>query len=368
MTSVDVTKTAPWSTDTHDLLTRSMSHIARARVVLPTGEVFPLDLEDGDVTFDETRAPRAQTTLSCKVPTDQALLDRLDPRTGGRLVIDAGYRRPDQTEDVQRLVDLGLRSRKVSRPADTMAMVGMSDEALLVDGAGTIGGTITNATTTGAITAVINQRLTTTPTVAGSAGPAVSAVLFEDRWDVINDLADRIGAQVYDDGLRNWVIAPAPTLSAPALSMTTGPGGTVLASSTGLDRDDGFANQVWLRYEWLNGTTTNRVNSVRRITTGPYAAVLGNYKTLRVERAVATTQTEADAAAAALVARTVTRGRSFEIDAVSAYWLRPGMTVTVKLPIGDAEDHLVTAVSFDLRAGTMRVTTRLPDGSYTIAA
>ena len=44
------------------------------------------------------------------------------------------------------------------------------------------------------------------------------------------------------------------------------------------------------------------------------------------------------------------------------------MTVTVTLPLGAPQDHLVAAVDFDLAAGTMTVTTRLPDGTYTIGA
>lgn len=367
--SVDLTKVAPWATDTPTLLTRTLTHTATGTVVLPSGEVITLAVQGGTVSFDETRAPRAQVTgLVCRLPTDQAVLDRIDPRTGARLVLNAGYARPDQAVDVQPLVDVGLRSRSVLRPDDTMTLTGASDEALLIDAADTANGTITNATTTGAITAVINQIVTTTPTVTASTGPAVTALLFEDRWDAVADLADQVGARVYDNGLRQWFIAPAPTLATPALELAVGSNGTIKASGTDLSRDGEFANLVWIRYEWLNGTTTNRIDAIRRVQTGPYAAVAGNYKIQREDRKVGVTQAQGNAAAAALVARTVTRGRSFTLTAISAYWLRPGMTVTVTLPLGDPEDHLVVSVAFDLASGTMRVITRLPDGVYTIGA
>ncbi|HEX6917359.1 MAG TPA: hypothetical protein VF140_04715 [Phycicoccus sp.] len=367
--AVDTSLAAPFSPAIVGLLTRSMTHVCSAWVELPSGETCPLDVESGTLEWDETRAPRVTASLSCRVPTDAALLGRVDPRTGARVKIVAGYRRPDGAEETALVANLGLRSRRVARPDDVLRVEAASDEALILDGAATRSGSITNATTTGAITAVLNQLLTVTPTVSGSTGPAVSAVLFEDRWSVVQDLADSIGAQVYDNGLRQWVIAPAPAAGSVALELKVGAGGTIVESDAGLSRDDGWGNFVWAHYEWVDGGGVRRtVDGLRRVTSGPFAAVAGNYKVVKVSRDVGTTQAAADAAAAALVARMVTRGRSFEVNAISAYWLRPGHTLEVTLPLGDTETHLVTAVSFDLSAGTMRVTTRLPDNTVTIGA
>lgn len=370
--TIDTTLILPWSTDSADLITQTLTHVARAYITTASGDYVGLDLEGGTLTWDETRSPRVTANLSCRVPTDQALLDRIDPRIGGtRLRVDVGYFRPDGNEDVQQIVDLGLRSRRVTRPDDIMTITAASDEALVIDAGPTKSGTVTNASTTGAISAVINQVLTTTPVVdvGGPTGPAVSGVLFDDRWDVINDLADRIEKQVFDNGLRTWYINSTPLLDTPALEVKVGEGGTIIGSDAGLDRDEGFYNFVWLRYEWTDGSNVDhKIDATQRIQTGPYAATTGNYRIFKQERQVATTQTEADNAAAALVGRTVTRGRSFEVECISAYWLRPGHTIEVTLPLGSPEQHLVTAVTFDLRAGTMRVTTRLPDNTGTIGA
>lgn len=361
---------APFNQDTPDLLAAGpITHIIRPFVVMPDGETIPLDLEAGRLSWDETRAPRvAATGLIVKALTDEAALTRLDPRTGCRLRIDAGYRRPDGSEDVQTIANLGLRARPVSRPADTMTLDALSDEALLIDAAPVIGGAFTRTSTYLMIQVVVSTIGAVTWNATAPVGPAVTQGPYDDLWDLCNDLADRVAAQVYDDGLRTWNYAPAPAIATVVHDLSVGPTGTVTASESGLDREE-WANKVTLRYRWRDTSDVEHtITSTRRITSGPYAAVAGNTKSLVIERPVSTTQAEADLAAAALVARTVTRGRSFTVSAVSAYWLRPGHTVLVTLPLGVPEKHLVQSVAFDLATGLMQVTTRLPDNTGTIGA
>jgi hypothetical protein len=267
------------------------------------------------------------------------------------------------------MADLVLRSRPVHRPDDLMTLTAQSDESLVIDNAQEVGGAFSRASTVLAITVLLQG---TFPAIAlnvtTAAGPAIAQGPYSDRWDVLLDFADRIDARLYDDGLRNWWLTPAPVLGTPAHTLAVGSSGTVLTSDSGLDRDE-WANKVILRYQWRDtGDVDHTIVSTRRITSGIYAAVVGNTKSLLVERSAATTQAEADTAATNLVKRTVTRGRSFNVTAISAYWLRPGHTVTMALPVSDPEDHLVQAVTFDLAEGTMDVTTRLPDNTGTIGA
>jgi hypothetical protein len=366
---------APYASDTSDLLTRSLSHLAYAAVVMPDGERYALNLRGGRVTFDENTAPRASAQVECKVPDDDALLGRMDPRTGARLVIEAGYRRPDGLDDVQALVNLGLRSRRIQRPADTFTLEGLGDEALVIDKGPAVGASITGATTAAAITANIQNALpAAVVTVTGTPGPAVVAEAYDDIWDRIQDLSDRASLRVFDDGTGAWRIEDVPGIAIVKHELSVGPTGTITASDAGLSRDDDtgageWANMVILVHKWTPaGAVESVISSRRRIQSGPYAAVSPNIKAIRIDRTSAITQANADLAAAALVARTVTRGRSFQCSAVAAYWLRPGMTVQVTLPAGEPEKHLVTRVSFDLATGRMDVTTRLPDNTGTIGA
>lgn len=355
---------APYLEDTPALLAGTLTHTAAARVVLPSGEQCELELEGGTLEWDETRAPRVSADLSCRLVDDQALLDRLDPRTGARLQVDAGYVRPDGLTDAHTIADLSFRRRRVQRPDDRMPVEGLSDEALVIDNAASTSLTVNQASTVAGIQYVIGLVLpAATITTTAPAGPAVNTVAAPgDKWDTIADLANQAGARVFDDGLRGWHIDPSPVLTAPVHTVATGPAGTITSSDTGLGRDDGWYNRVFLRYEWTDaGGTDHVVVTVKSVTSGPFTTTGGNVRCYTREiRDVATTQAQADAAATALLKRLVNRGRSFELDAVSAYWIRPGMTVTEALPLGDSEDHLVSAVSFDLATGLMRLRTRLP--------
>lgn len=361
--------TDPYSSDTPALLTRSLSHVVAGRIVLPT-ETITLDVQGGRLSFDETRSPRVMLTgLECRIPTDPAVLSRIDPRTGARVELDLGYTRPGGAQDVHLIADLGLRTRPVARPADTMTLEAASDEALVIDGSPTVGAAFSTANTTTAIRDVLRAVFPAlTPTVTAGVGPAIAQGPYDDRWDLVLDLSDRIGARTFDDGLRGWHIDPVPVLGTPNLDLSVGANGTIVDSEAGLGRDE-WANVVILRYRWRDTSDVEHtITATRRVQTGPYAATVGNSKIELVERDVATTQTEANAAAAALVARTVTRGRSLTVTAVSAYWLRPGDTVNVTLPTGPTEQHLVASVDFDLATGLMQVTTRLPDNTGTIGA
>jgi hypothetical protein len=362
--------TAPYSEDTPDLLTRSLSHVSAARVVLPTGETIALADIAGNLSFDEKRAPRVSVTLTASVPTDPAVLERIDPRTGARLEIDLGYRRPGGLEDVHTIADLVLRSRPVSRPDDTMTLEGLSDESLIIDCAHAANFTVNTASTTAGMTYILGTILTSpTVTITSPTGPAINQTEADaDRWNTLADLADRIEARVYDDGLRNWWITPVPVLGTPALALAVGQGGTLTATDADMSRDDDWANRVYLLYSWTDSSDVlHTIRAMRQITSGPYSTA-NTVRTLKLERNIPATQTQANAAAAALVARTVTRGRSLTVTGVSAYWLRPGDTVDVTLLTGPTERHLVVSVAFDLKTGLMDVTTRLPDNTGTIGA
>jgi hypothetical protein len=338
-------------------------------------EASGTDLSQFRLWYAQAGTPRVRATLTCRLPTDQALLDRIDPRTGARVFLYAGYARPDGLEDVQQLGNLALRSRYADRPSDGLAVTATSDEALLAD-AGPAGGlNVNQSSTVNAIKWVVEDGLgpqTWNVTAAAAGGAVVEYTADCDRVDVVNDYRDRIAAEVYVDENRVWTIADVPSIAAtPHHTMTVGPTGTITESNAGLDRDltgaDGWYNRVYLVYRWRdNAGVEQTVTTSRSVTSGPYS-VTGNLRTLRLERRVATTLAQAGTAAANLVARTVTRGRTFTVSGVAAYWLRPGHTIAVQLPIGALELHLVQSVTFDHRTGRMSVTTRLPDNAGTIA-
>jgi hypothetical protein len=278
--------------------------------------------------------------------------------------ITAGYRRPDGTLQTQEVANLGLRRRWRNLPADTITITAASDEMLVVDASPTSldpANDVTGTTTTGAMTTILRKAIAgLTPTVTGSTGPAVTLSPLGDKWDAIETLADSIGADIYDDGTRAWYITPRPTLGTAVVHLATGAQGTVLEVNDGMDRET-FYNRVYLLHEWWDSTNTRRIIESVKSATGTYAPTSGNTRTLELRRTTPVTQAQADNAAQALVNRSVSRGSGYDLRAVSAYWVRPGDTVSTAILDDPPGTGLVSRVSFDLRTGLMDLSTRLPE-------
>lgn len=95
--------------------------------------------------------------------------------------------------------------------------------------------------------------------------------------------------------------------------------------------------------------------------TGKYGVDAIGYITYTEERSGPIAKFQADAAAQNVLAHKITLGRSIKLEAVSALWLRPSHTVTIQLPTGEQERHLVQSVTFAPTEGRMTVTTRQPE-------
>lgn len=360
--------TAPFREDAEVLLSRSIGHYVKVEAVVPSQAApIPLDVEDVSIAWDETQAPRVQCEVTAAVPEDQVTLDLLDPRTGVRLNVYVGYIRPGGDEDVHLVADLGLRERTVNRPSNTMDLTAMSDEMLVIDGSPA------NLIATGAQASVpeamrLLMYAATVPDVTvvinhpDQTPTSVSEI--SDRWETITDLADQIEAAVYDNGLRDIVIEPRvkKVTSVSAATLKVGTNGTILRSDTTLSRDE-WANYVYLEYQWRNagGTDSRIIGTATAATGSPFDIAVAGMKIEHIQRESPTTQTAADKAAAVILGRMLSRSRSYSLTAIAAYWLRPGDTVTVQLPTGGQERHLVASVRFDPINGTMDVKTRLPD-------
>lgn len=90
-----------------------------------------------------------------------------------------------------------------------------------------------------------------------------------------------------------------------------------------------------------------------------YVDLVGRHA-LQVTRNNAGSVGTAQESAAAILRRAVTRGNSVDLLALAHWWLRPGDTVSVQLPVGEPAQQLVSRVSFGLTDGRMSVVTRQP--------
>jgi hypothetical protein len=334
---------------------------------LPGGkaELAPARIQ---LDWDEARAPRVQLRLDVASPSAE-LDTALDPRNGVRIHVHAGYMHKGQLLQRVLVADLGLRRRSAIDPSGVLALEASSDEALVIDGApSSIFSTQASNSPRGHIQTLITSCIPTAQyvvTAASTTAFAYAAGQMDDKWQMIEDLADGIGdVDVYDDGLRTFYVEPRPVLQAtPVLELVDGVGGTVIERSSALSREDWY-NRVILVYRWQVSGVENVIQSVRSITAGPAAATAGNTRSYTEERSTPTTQARADVAAASLVKRMASRGRTLSVRAVAVPWLRPGMTVRLTLRTGQAR-HLVSSVVFDGQ-GWMEFTTRYPDSTETI--
>lgn len=330
----------------------------------------PLDLLPGStVDWSERRSPCVAANLVCSIPAADVLA-RLDPRKNVRVTITAGYHLADGTRSVAQVANLHLRTRTVDRPRHTLTLTAVSDEALVIEGAKravSLDSPYVPPTLADGIGSLILQVLAGTPAAGRPITNTLPAktgqtVIGTDYWRAITDLADQGDADIYDEGDRVFRIAPRVyTASTSVATLRTGPGGTVTATSSTVDRDD-FANDVQLRYEWRDaGGAEQGITGAAALSSGPWAPASVGFCGYTEDRPGPITQAAADAAAATLLRRLTSRSRTIELEAVAHWWIRPRQTVTIQLPTGEQSRVLVVSVRFDIDRRTMHLTTRAPE-------
>ena len=365
--------TAPYRSDLADLITKSLEHRLMVTAVPAAGPQFRVPVVSGSVALSEDWSPYQQVNFQCAVPDDLAQLDALDGRTGCRLITEAGYTLPDRTEDLQLLSDVMLTDRDVARPADTMDLTGYSDELRAQDrlirvgssalaGNGLeeiIAGLANTAMDPGDASLVVDLP---TANYKASLVNGATAEAGDNFWSLMEDLVTSAEARLYVDEYREWVLTvPAMAAGTPVHHLTVGADGTIITSTATLGRT-GWYNDVVLDYQWKTAAGDDRRFIGRASVTGGALRVGAvGYRTFYQRRDTPTTQARANATAKSMVRNLVTRGRGITLTAISAYWLRPGDTITVTLPTGDTEAHIIKSVTFNFPAGTMTVITRQPN-------
>ena len=333
-------------------------------------DLVTLDVVDGTVTYDEDTAPHVAASLSVRVPEQQATLDLLDARLRRRVEITTGYRIPGVSES-HPLCSLLLRSRVVNRPSNLMTLTAVSDELLVQEKVPVVNEKSYDATVP-AGEAIRDLIAWTVPDPTIIIDPAIQVPFVqpadsyavtrgEPIWSAIQDIADRVGAWVYSDGLSTFHIVAQPLTAGPATAIfKVGAQGTITRSQADLNREE-FANLVLVTYSWYDGEQRT-ARGWAEIATGPYSTTATDIRVKPVAIDRKGSAADAQAAAENIVRRTVTRGRGLSIEFDHApWWVRPGHTVTVQLPTGEPARHLVRRVDFDIPSGRGHITTRQPE-------
>lgn len=370
--------TAPFKPEAETLIRGKVDHIFSAKAIPAVGEPFELDVTAPRIDFDESKVPHITGTLTCAVP-DAEKLALLDARIGCRIQITVGYRYGKDDEESYVMADLHLRSRSIRHgTAAEMTLQLESDEGLLMDHI-TIGDEVVSRN--GINDFVFDVLTLTDPqygafirsdfdngelaeALTGDIAPFRSAELAPEfgktAWTLIEEVQRRTGAWVYCRNGCDWTIAKrAEITEKPAHSLSIGENGTILVGESVLSRD-GFYNEVFLKYEWIEGGLPYYQIGQARISNGPLSIYTVGVKTYveTIERRA--NQAEANAAALDKLSRLLTKGYEFTVRAVAAYWLRAGDTVSLSLD-GITENLLVKSVNFEPADGTMAVVLRKPE-------
>lgn len=358
----------PWPDEVAQLVTGPHETTCRVTInrqtsILPDIE---LDVTSLRIGWDEARAPRCTATITCPLP-EASILERLDPRHLVRAQIRIGYHLRSGKVDEQLIATLDLRAIEEVQPDGVMVLELAGVESRVMDVGLPVLFTSPSQSVVGAIAA--NVILTSTPgqipfvwdpRVTDRVQPFPDAAYGQERWSVADDLADSLGADLYDPGNGTIVLAPRPRAAGKSIHvLRTGPRGTATRVRSRRSRE-GFNNWVHLRYD--NGTGDPATWVYGNADDGGVVGweAVGMVTFVETRRGNPTQET-ANATAAAVLQRQLTGGRSYSCEAIAAWWLRAGDTTSVETFRDPQERHLVARVEMSWPENRMSVTTRYPE-------
>ena len=188
----------------------------------------------------------------------------------------------------------------------------------------------------------------------------------KDRWGLIDgrsrdpSIAKSLGGRVFCDSRGSFVAAPVPTLEDPPVwSLTAGPGGALIEPQQTLSRE-GVYNQVVASGASESGQppvgpaiASDDDPASPTYYKGPFGAVPLFYTSKLL-----TTFQQCQAAALGLLAPRLGLKQQVSVSSIVNYAIEPDDVVTVTMPDGHDENHIVDSVNFSLTGGSMSLQTR----------
>lgn len=352
-----------------------VQHIVRVAYTHPSfvGE-RPLAFEAGTLTLDMGAVGFAEATLSVKVPTAGEDLGALDPRTGARIIIRAGYKLPGRAEEVHPVADLALRERVARYPQNLLELRATSDDATLA-GSVLLSGAFSTAGVREALEHIISAGLPGSQTILSDIPAAylpdqlptvLPAAVGDPLWPLAQSIADLGGVVMFCDSLRVWHLYLTDradvggntwytlTTGAPDVIGDSSLGGVISAESV-RSLEQGYANVAMIRRRLPDGTSA--------VSTAAAGSPV-HWGTVGMTALVDDRRSRADdifydwpAATREVLRRATRRGAFVTVEAMAAWWVSAWCPILVRLPgeTGDATRYSVERVTFDLGAGVMHV-------------
>lgn len=358
-------------------LSQPLGHIFRATVWPVSGPAFALDVIGSPVLeYSLSWSPYVQASFKAARPADTEQLRRLDPRAKTYVHLDLGYQTsagaiaPNvamlRLSKADANPEGGLDIELLGMEATTQGAPWLRDWDNLIPRTGIVEALtflIHNGTTNfqrSVVSSLPNgyraDLLTTERDEYGVIVP-----LHPDGtgiWSAIDSLASQANLKVWEDGLKVWHIETRRKVgSTPAMLLSDGPGGLVTEGTYSRGRERWY-NTVLITYPDAPPPKFQPFFQLRgrAVSSGKYAPHLVGASTYRVERPGYATAASANAAAKALLRTFQARGDLYRMEAVAAYWLRPGMPVDVRIQ-GSTSRQIVESVKFRPWDGLMDVET-----------
>lgn len=187
-----------------------------------------------------------------------------------------------------------------------------------------------------------------------------------DRWGLVDgrsrepSIAKSLGGRVFCDSRGSFVAAPVPTLAdAPVWSALAGPGGALVNPAQSLSRDKVY-NQVVASGASEDGeppvgpaVASDDDPVSPTYYKGPFGAVPMFY-----ESKMLTTFAQCQRAALSMLAPRLGLKQKVSIDTIANFALEPDDVITVTMPDGGRENHVIDSISYPLAGGGMSLSTR----------
>lgn len=188
----------------------------------------------------------------------------------------------------------------------------------------------------------------------------------KDRWGLIDgrsrdpSIAKSLGGRVFCDSRGSFVAAKVPTLEDnPVWTLAAGPGGVLVEPQQTLSRE-GVYNQIVASGASESGQppvgpaiASDDDPISPTYYRGPFGAVPLFYTSKLL-----TTFAQCQAAALGLLAPRLGLKQQVSVSSIVNYAIEPDDVITVTMPDGHDENHIVDSVSFSLTGGSMSLQTR----------
>lgn len=378
-------------------MTRISEHTAVARIVTPDGDVTDLGEVAVSLNFDEAQSPFGEASVTASLPEDETVVALIDPLTHRGLRLNLEMREsigdPVRVSEItadhggsiaaltaaygpaitpQKLTDdyftawnvtdvrpgstirgsFVVTEREIDHDAQQVRFAARTDEALLwayklmsnsaeSSGASTVRDLVNYAL--GKIGAALQPGpadATITETDASLWEPGVSG------WEFVRGAAEAYGLVVRCDERRRWTLTDRAATRPEVVAFDAF---TQVRERVTLD-DDTWADAVVMKYEWIDAAT-----GAKR-TRGAVASDTSDpFKIVTIPR---NTPYPGGNPARYWLNRLRARGRTFTLEQVSDYTLRPGMGFTASIPGTTAQVGYIESVSWSVPDDRCQITTR----------